>query len=46
MDLETVIQGEVNQNEKNAYCIILLLCGIQKNDTGELICEAEIETQT
>ena len=46
MDLETVIQGEVNQNEKNTYCIILLLCGIQKNDTGELICEAEIETQT
>ena len=44
MDLETVIQSEVCQKEKNKY-IILRICGIQKNSTDELICKAEIETQ-
>ena len=28
MDLETVIQSEVSQKEKNKYRIISLLCGI------------------
>ena len=28
MDLETVIQSEVSQKEKNKYHIILLTCGI------------------
>ena len=28
MDLETVIQSEVNQKEKNKYRIISLICGI------------------
>ena len=28
MDLETVIQSEVSQKEKNKYCIISLICGI------------------
>ena len=45
MDLETVIQSEVSQKEKNKYCIIPLICGMQKNDTDELICKTEIETQ-
>ena len=27
MDLEIVIQSEVNQKEKNKYCIISLICG-------------------
>ena len=45
MDLEAVIQSEVGQKEKNKYRIISLTCGIQKNDTDELTCKAEIETQ-
>ena len=45
MDLETVIQSEVSQKEKNKYRVISFMCGIQKNDTDELICKAEIETQ-
>ena len=45
MDLETVVQSEVSQKEKNKYYKILLICRIQKNDTDELICKAEIETQ-
>ena len=28
MDLETVIQSEVNQKEKNIYCILMHICGI------------------
>ena len=28
MDLETVIQSEVSQKEKNEYRIISLICGI------------------
>ena len=28
MDLETVIQSEVSQKEKNKYCILMLTCGI------------------
>ena len=28
MDLESVIQSEVSQKEKNKYCILTLICGI------------------
>ena len=45
MDLETVIQSEVSQREKNKYCILMHICGIQKNGTDELLCKAGIETQ-
>ena len=45
MDLETVIQSEVSQKEKNKYRILTHICGIQKTVTDELVCKAEIETQ-
>ena len=45
MGLETVIQSEVSQKEKNRYCILMHICGIQKNGIDDLICKAEIETQ-
>ena len=28
MDLETVVQSEVSQKEKNKYCILVHICGI------------------
>ena len=28
MDLETVIQSEVSQKEKNKYCILMHMCGM------------------
>ena len=28
VDLETVIQSEISQKEKDKYCIISLICGI------------------
>ena len=31
MDIETVIQSEVSQKEKNKYCILTHICGIWKN---------------
>ena len=45
MDLETVIQSEVSQKEKNKYHILTHICGTQKNGTDEPVCRAEIETQ-
>ena len=44
MDLETVIQSEVSQKEKNQYRILMHICGITGID--DLIYKAEIETQT
>ena len=44
IDLESVIQNEVSQKEKNKYRIITHTCGILKNGTNDLICKAEIET--
>ena len=46
MDLETVIQSEVSQKEKNKYRILTQICGIWKNGTDEPVCKAEIYTQT
>ena len=42
MDLETVIQSEVSQEEKNKYHIVSLTRAIQKNGTGELIYREQI----
>ena len=44
MNLETVIQSEISQNEKNQYCILMRICGIQKNCRDEPVGKAEIET--
>ena len=44
MDLETVIQSEVSQKEKNKYRILMHICGIQKNGTDEVLCKAERDT--
>ena len=43
--LESVIQSEVSQKEKNKYRMISLICGIFKNGTNELINKTEIELQ-
>ena len=43
MNLESVIQCEIIQKEKNKY-ILMHVCGIYKNGTDEPICRARIET--
>ena len=45
MDLESVIQSEVSQKEKNKYRILMHICGIYKNGTDEPICRAGTEMQ-
>ena len=40
MDLETILQSEVSQKEKNEYCILMHLYGIQKYGTDEPVCRA------
>ena len=44
-DLEIIILNKVGQTKKDKYPISLI-CGIQKNDTNELILKAETEAQT
>ena len=45
MDIETVIQHEVSQKEKNKYHLLMHICGIRKSGIDELICKTKIETQ-
>ena len=45
MDLETVIQSEVSQKEKNKYRILTHICGIYKNGIDDLIWNTEIENK-
>ena len=37
MDLEIIILRKVSQTEKDKYPMILLICGILKNNTNEFI---------
>ena len=41
-ELQTVIQSEVNQKEKNKYTLMKIY-GIYKNGTDEPLCRAAIE---
>ena len=45
MHLESVIQSEVSQKEKNKYYVLICTCGIKKIEIDDLIHKAEIETQ-
>ena len=45
MHLETVIQSEVSQKEKNEYHMQTHICGSWKNVIDETVCRAETETQ-
>ena len=45
MNLEPIIQSEVSRKEKNKYCILMHICGIQKDGTDKPICRAAVETQ-
>ena len=45
MNLEPIIQSEVGQKEKDKYCILTHINGIQKDGTDEPICRAAMEAQ-
>ena len=44
--LEPIIQSEISQKEKDKYCILTHIYGIQKNGTEEFIYRATVEKQT
>ena len=46
INLEPFIQSEASQKEKNKYCILTHIYGIQKPGTDEPICRAAVEMQT
>ena len=46
MNLEPIIQSEVSQKEKDKYCILMHIYGIQKDGIDEFICKAAMEKQT
>ena len=46
MGLETIIQSEVNQKEKNKYPILILYVESEKTGIDNIIYNAEAETQT
>ena len=46
MDTEIILLSEVSQKEKGKYHMIPLIFGIYKNDTNELICKIETDSQT
>ena len=46
MKLEPTIQSEVSLKEKNKYCILMHICGIQKDGTDEPVLRAAVGTQT
>ena len=46
MNLEPTIETEVSQKEKDKYCILMRIHGIQKNGTKELIYRVAVEKQT
>ena len=47
MDRETVIQSEVRQKgNKVLYIMNTRMWNLEKNGTDDLICKAEMETQT
>ena len=46
MNLESIIQSEVNQKEKDKYHILMYIYRILKNGTEEFIYRATMEKQT
>ena len=46
MNLEPIVQSEKCQKEKDKYCVLMHIYGIQKNGTEEFIFKAAMDKQT
>ena len=46
MNLDSIIQSEVSQKEKDKYCILMHIYRIYKNGTEEFIYRAAMEKQS
>ena len=40
MNLESIIQSEISQKEKDKYCILMHIYGISKDGTSDPTCRA------
>ena len=45
MNLENVTETEVSQKEKNIYCLLMHICGVQKNGMDEPVYKVEIDRE-
>ena len=45
MNLQSIIQSEVSQKERDKHCILMHRCGIQKDGANDPPCRAAKETQ-
>ena len=43
ISLEPIIQSEMSQKEKDKYCILMHICGIEENSTDDPTCKAAME---
>ena len=46
MNLESIIQSEVSQKDKNKYHILTHIYAIKKDVIDKIMCRAAMETQT
>ena len=44
MNLEPIIQTEINQREKDKYCMLMHIYGIQKDGNNDPICKTAKDT--
>ena len=45
MNIEPIMQSEKSQNEKDKYCILMHVYGVQKNGPDEQICKNTDKTK-
>ena len=46
MNLEPIVQSDLCEKEKDKYCVLMHIYGIQKNGTEEFIFKAAMDKQT
>ena len=46
MKLEPIVKSEVSQKEKDIYCIVTHIYGIQKDGADKPTCRVAMKTQT
>ena len=45
IDLESVIQSKKSQKNKSKYCVLMYMCGVQKEGKDKPVFRAGIKTQ-
>ena len=45
MNLESIIQSEISQKEKDKYCVLTHIYGIQKDGNNDPICKRDTDVK-